>query len=337
MRQAAGRGLQTRPIASAGGHCQAVDKPGAYDCSGRAPCRGRGPVLRPEVSEQVTQNEQKAAQQYQQEAHRASLAGEFRVGFASYLPVRPLIYGLDGVENVDLVRAPPSHLKRLLAGGEIDAALLPVTDLPCFGHRLTVLPAGCFAASGPTLLTKVFSQVKPEEVSVLWADSGSRSSVALVQVVWWNLYHRRMSIIPFDPSSGKAPPDAQAVLLIGDRVVTDPPLGFERHFDPVAMWHEMTGLPFVWTVWATTRQKHLAELYQLLLEAKQQGQANLVNIASEYGPAYGWPADLAVRCLARDMQYDFTEAHREGVEEFLELAAEQGLVEYSSPLRYYTP
>lgn len=255
----------------------------------------------------------------------------------SYLPARPLIYGLDGSQDVDLVRAPPARLKRLLAGGEVDAALLPTIDLPCFGQRLTVMPAGCLAGTGPTLLVKIFSQVKPENMSVLWSDSDSHATVALVQVVWANVYHRRLSVIPFDPSIGKAPPDADAAMLIGDKVVTDPPLGFDRHIDPVAMWYEMTGLPFVGAVWTTVCHKHLDELYAVLLEARQRGQQNLVEIATEYGPGYGWPADLAIRCLTQELQFEFTSAHREGMEEFLDLAAEGGLIDSPGPLNYYCP
>ena len=73
----------------------------------------------------------------------------------------------------------------------------------------------------------------------------------LVQVLWAGLYHRRLSVIPFDASRDRPPADAQAVLLIGDKVVTQPPMGFDWQFDPAAMWYEMAGLPFVFGVWCT--------------------------------------------------------------------------------------
>jgi chorismate dehydratase len=261
----------------------------------------------------------------------------FRFGVFPYLVARPLIYGLDGVDYLDLLRVPPSRLKRLLAGGDVDVALMPTVDLPAFGKRLTVLTAGCLAGAGPTLMAKIYSQTSPEQMNVLWADSNSHSFLVLVQALWMSRYRRRLSVVPFDSSAGRAPPDAQAVLLIGDRVVTDPPLGFERHFDPVAMWHEMTGLPFVAKIWATTRQNHVDELYEMLTGARQRGQENLAAIARDFGPAYGWPGDLALRCLTREVQYSFTEAHREGLEEFLDLAAQQGLTGPGEPLQYYKP
>jgi len=288
------------------------------------------------MSGQLSQPERQSTEA-ERKAQTGSHSKRYRLGVVTYLPARALVYGLEASPGIELVRVAPARLKRLLAGGELDVALLPATDLPCFGERLTVLSAGCLAGSGPTLLAKIFSQVKPEDMSVLWADSGSRSSVALAQVVWSSLYHKRLSIVPFDPVGGSPPPDAEAVLLVGDKVVAEPPIRFERHYDPVAMWYEMTGLPFVGVVWATTRDKHCKELYEMLLSARQQGQRNLIQIATECGPAYGWPADLAVRCMTRDMQFEFTDAHREGMEEFLELAAELKLIEFPRPLRYYPP
>jgi len=274
-----------------------------------------------------------AGAQEQGQQHRPG--GRYRAGTVSFLPVRPLIHGLDNSPEVDLVRAAPSRLKCMLAGGEVDVAFLPVIDLPCFGPRLIVLTAGCVATSGPTMLAKIFCQVQADAINVVWADSGSRSAATLVQVLWASLYHRRISFIPFDPATDHPPVDAEAVLLIGDRVVTDPPLGQDRQLDPAAMWHEMTGLPFVFGVWATTRQRYCEQLYHIFLNARQQGQQHLAEIAAAYAPAYGWPVDLAERCLTDDVELAFTSAHRESIDDFLEMATECKLIESPGDINYY--
>ncbi len=261
----------------------------------------------------------------------------YRAGTVPFLIGRPLIHDLDSSDQIELVRAAPSLLKGMLAGGELDAAILPASDLPCFGPKLTLLPAGCIAAAGPTLVARIFAQVKADSLTVLWADNASRSAVVLVQVLWAYLYRRRISIIPFDASRDRAPNDAEAVLLVGDRVVTEPPIGFDWQFDPSAIWYEMTGLPFVFAVWATMRDSECPGLYRLLLAARQAGQRHLEQIASQYGPAYGWPVDLAVRCLSEEVQFEFGEEQREGLEEFLQLAAECELIQQPQPLQYYAP
>jgi len=238
---------------------------------------------------------------------------------------------------MELVHTLPSKLRLMLIRGQLDAAILPSSDLPCFGSQLTVLPAGCLAARGGSLLAKVFSQVPPEDLTVLWADAGSRSVAVLVQLLWAHLYRRRISLIPFDASRDRLPADAEAALIIGDRVVIDPPIGFERQLDPVAMCHEMTGLPFVFAIWGTLHEGLCEALYLALAAARAEGEKHLQQIAADLAPAYGWPVDLAVRCMTEELVYEFTDDHREGLEEFLELACEHELVEPTCPLRYYAP
>lgn len=261
----------------------------------------------------------------------------FRLGNTPYLTARPLVYGLDALPNTEVIRGAPSDLRRMLIGGEVDAAVLPSTDLPSFGERLSVLPVGCLAASGPTLMAKIFSQVRPEKLTLLWADRQSHSTAALVGVLWHQLYHRNLSIIPYDPRHDRLPRDAESALLIGDQVVVNPPMGYDWHIDPVVMWHEMTGLPFVFGVWATVRDDLRDGLYACLRDARRDGQKHLRDIAEQYAPAYHWPVDLALRCLDKEMQYEFTDACREGLNEFLELAAEAGLVDSPDPPVYYKP
>ncbi len=264
-------------------------------------------------------------------------AKRYRCGSVSYLIGRPLIYGLDSSHDVELVRGAPPHLRRLLANGELDAALVPSSDLTCFGDRLIILPAGCISSAGATLATRIFSQVKPEDLGVLWADSGARSAITLVQLLWAVQFHRRISIIPFNPTRDSPPHDAEAVLVIGDRVVAEPPIGYDWQLDPTAMWYEMTALPFVFAVWATLRPGDCGELYRLLVEARETGVRCREQIAAECARSYGWPVDLATRALTTEMQFEFTDAHREGLEEFIEMGAEYGLIERTGPLHYYHP
>ena len=47
---------------------------------------------------------------------------------------------------------------------------------------------------------------------------------------------------------------AEAVLLIGDKVVTDPAIGYDYQIDLGAMWYEMTGLPFVFAAWVLSKE-----------------------------------------------------------------------------------
>lgn len=265
---------------------------------------------------------------------RRGRPGPHRIAAVPYLNARPLIWGLDENAEVDLLRAVPAKLRQKLASGEAEAALLPTIDLQRFDRSPTVVPAGCIASAGPTLTVRVFSQVPPQKIAVVWADGESRTSVALARVLWATLFDRALRIIPFDASSRPAEPDAEAVLLIGDKVVTDPPIGCDYQIDLGAMWYEMTALPFVFAVWAAQCPADCDALYALLDAARRGGQQRLEQIAREHGPAYGWPEDLALTYLTRYLQFEFTEAHREGMEEFFDRARDCGVLEAVRTLNY---
>ena len=256
------------------------------------------------------------------------------IAAAGYLNARPLIEGLDNTPRVQVLRDVPSRLRAKLAGGQAEVALLPSIDLQTIPSGLTVLRAGCVASMGTTLTVRIFSQVPPSEISVLWADTDSHTSVALARVLWAQMYNRRLRIIPHDPEQGHPPDDAEAVLLIGDKVVTDPPIGRNYQIDLGAKWFEMTGLPFVFAIWAAPRSADTRVMSLLLDEARRLGQQRLTEIALEHGPVYGWPTDMAVRYLTECLQFEFTDACREGMEEFFDRAGDCGVLDRVHPLEY---
>ncbi len=261
----------------------------------------------------------------------------FRIASPAYLCVRPLVAGLDQNRSVDFIRAVPAQLNMKLASGEAQVALLPTIGIERFGRPLVVLPAGCVSAMGRSLTTRIFSRVPTNKLRTLWVDIESRSAVAYAQIIWAHAFHRRLNIIPFDPNLGEPPPDAEAALLVGDRVVARPPLGFDWQIDLGALWYEITGLPIVFGVWVTTEDIACKEIYQILLSARLKGQQELENIAREYGPSYGWPTDLAVRYLTEEMKYEFTDAHREALDEYFAMAEEFGIIDQYKPIRYFKP
>jgi chorismate dehydratase len=263
--------------------------------------------------------------------------GHQRIGAVSYLNTRPLLEGMDDQPQLEVTRAVPSDLREMLTGDQVDAALLPAIDLQRSNGDLTVLPAGCIGCAGSVLTVRIFSQVRPHKIETLWVDLDSHTSVALAQVIWHYQFKRRLNIIPFSPGACDIAEDAQAVLMIGDKVVTQPPIGFDFQFDLGRLWFEMTGLPFVFAVWAANEGADHEELYQVLSAARRSGQGNLDEIARKYAPMHNWPQDIAQKYLGQCLNFDFTPAHREGMEEFFAMAADIGVIPQLRKVQYYTP
>jgi len=158
---------------------------------------------------------------------RRELLTRLRLGSVSFLNGKPLIYGLDAEPRVSLALDVPSRLADLLGTNAVDVALLPVIDyqrLP--GLRL--IASGGIASDGPTLTVRIFSKVPIERIETLACDPDSHTSVALAAVIMAERYGRR----PKQIDLGQPGLDADTPrLLIGDKVITQEPRGFEYQMD----------------------------------------------------------------------------------------------------------
>ena len=101
-----------------------------------------------------------------------------------------------------------------------------------------------------TLTVRVYSRRPPQQMTTLQVDGDSHTSVVLAQVLWNELYGTGIQVEPLSPG---APSDAEAILLIGDKVVTQRPPGFDFEIDLGGAWRSLTDLPFVFAVWCKPR------------------------------------------------------------------------------------
>jgi chorismate dehydratase len=258
----------------------------------------------------------------------------FRLGVVSFLNARPLIADLDAHPRVQLAFDVPAALPARLEQGDVDAALVPVIDVLRGRGRYRVLSDACIGCDGETMTVRVFSRVPAERVRTLSVDTDSHSSVALARVLWRARYGYDLTLQPCDPRSASLA-DAEAVLLIGDKVMDPRRARFEYDLDLGDAWRQHTGLPFVFAVWAmrsvgppwpTGRAERTssageapaatapsAELSELLRGARDRGVKRAAEIANTFAPRHGWPLAAAERYLTRCMQYRLDARSVEGV------------------------
>lgn len=265
-----------------------------------------------------------------------------RLGVVSFLNSRPLIDGLEADGRVQLSFAVPAELPGRLDGGAVDVALIPTVDVLRSGGRYRVVSDGCIGCDGETMTVRVFSQVPPDRVRTLWTDTDSHTSVALVRVLWRELYGRDLELRSLDVRATELA-GHEAVLLIGDKVV-DPGRGsYAYEVDLGGAWRQHTGLPFVFAMWAycspvaadprVGRSIFTADTAvppaawsALLSEARDRGVARAAEIAQRDGPAHGWPVALAERYLTRCLKYKLDARSVEGVNLFARLCAAADVV-----------
>ena len=248
-----------------------------------------------------------------------------RIGSVSFLNAKPLIYGLEEADQLELHLDIPSRLLDGLLEARFDVALLPVIDyqrLP--GLRL--LTSGGIGSDGPTLTVRIFSPVPIEQITTLACDTDSHTSVALARI----LLAERFGIRPeFVALSGTQTDPRSARLLIGDKVVCEEPAGLSHQLDLGQAWKEQTGLPFVFAAWMARGGIELGDLAQRLERAKREGRAQIESIITRHAVPRGWPAATAREYLTERLQYDIGPAHLAAIRLFHQLAFQHGLIAHA--------
>ncbi|QDU33676.1 Chorismate dehydratase [Poriferisphaera corsica] len=255
-----------------------------------------------------------------------------RVGCVSYLNSKPLIEGLEDITGVGVSYRVPADLIEELEEDKVDIALCPVIDYFRSQEDLVMVPSSGIGCAGQTLTVRLFSRVPIPEITEVYADTESHTSVALLKVILQKTFHIKPKLVSYiakdRKADGKDAIDPEAMLLIGDKVVNDAPCGcaYKHQLDLGQAWWEMTGKPFVFALWMTKKNKSLGQLPLILSEIQIKNSGRIKELAEKYAEPHGWPMDWAERYLGEILKYPIGQKELEGIKMFAEYAHELGLI-----------
>src|SRR5215212_2441841 len=224
-----------RRLAVNGGHAAA-----------EAPCCGG---VRVWVSIEPASN----GEDLKRDAERDSVvSGAPRVAASSYLNTAPLVWSFARGRRrgeVELVTdTAPARCADMLARGQVEAALVPVIEYQRLPET-AVVPGVCVGARREVHSVVLVTRGKDlEEVGSVALSIESRTSAALVEVIFREFVGRVPKLEPFVPTLEEMLREHDAALVIGDPAMTFRREGL-RVYDMAALWREFTGLGFVFAMW----------------------------------------------------------------------------------------
>ena len=264
-----------------------------------------------------------------------------RLGAVSFVNTLPLIDGLENLADLELHYGVPSTLLDTLLDDEVDLALCSSIDYQRSRTPLVIVPCGLLGCDGPTLTVRLYCTGPIDRVTEVHCDTDSHTSVALLQILLRELHGIAPELVAFDarPRGPHDPPRdwPPALLLIGDKVVTDSPPSarYPHQLDLGAAWVELTGLPFVFALWLARRDADpavVAVAANVLDRQRRYNTERLDLIIERKARPRGWPVALAASYLKGKLAFEFTDARRRGLELFFDKACEHGLVDGRRPL-----
>ena len=127
--------------------------------------------------------------------------------------------------------------------------------------------------------------------------------------------------------------ECDAALMIGDpAMATDFP-GLDV-YDLADQWRAMTGLPFVFAIWAVRREAVTPDLAAAFQASAAYAMEHLEEIVREESARTGLTAALVHSYLTENIDFNLDERNLAGLRRFFALAQEMGLIGEARPLDF---
>ncbi|MGA7462635.1 MAG: menaquinone biosynthesis protein [Candidatus Korobacteraceae bacterium] len=269
-----------------------------------------------------------------------------RISAISFLNTAPLMWDFehgDAGRDFQIEYTIPSACAAALAANQADIGIIPAftyAQIP----DLVILPNIAIAAKGPVRSILLVGKKPIEEMRTVAVDTSSRTSVALLQVLFTKFLGGARELKPHPPKLDEMLRDHDAALLIGDAALQVPLDAGYHLYDLAQIWRERTGQPFVFAFWAVrldalNRQAKDACLTKVFQQSRDHGlePQNLDVIAKEWSPKLDLSEDDIRSYLTENIHYYLDRENHAGLKLFLQYSQEIGLIPTVPDLRFLGP
>lgn len=268
-----------------------------------------------------------------------------RLGRISYLNVLPIYYAMEslfGVNGFQLVRGTPAELNAAMRRGEMDLGSISAMEYGRNCQDYLLLPDLSISSRGPVGSVLLFSRVPFEELTGrrVRVSAASASGAALVKVLMARLFHVK-PCYEAGPLAKRPMAEVDAAMAIGDEALCmkqAQAMPFE--LDLGAAWQELTGLPFVFGVWAVRRSFAESQpeatfaLHRLLVRSKTWGLGALPELSRLAAASFKMTPEQ-VLAYFHQLDYALGPEHERGLRTFFHYLCEQGELPAEPRLAYF--
>lgn len=240
-----------------------------------------------------------------------------------------------------LVEGIPSELNRALAEGKIDVSPSSSIEYATYPGKYRILPGLSITSRTRVMSILLESRVPLDQLDkkAVALTTASATSVVLLRVILELFCGVNPDFMLYEQGVDDPYDRADAVLTIGDLALqrsVSP--RFSHAYDLGELWHQKTGLPFVFALWQVNYRKalepDLRRLSDVLLASKQYGLARFRELADENAARFNIPADTLFQywnCFS----YDFGPEEQKGLLAYYGYAAELGAIDAVPELRIW--
>ena len=252
-----------------------------------------------------------------------------RLAASSYLNTAPLIwsfiYGSMKTSVELLTDSAPAVCGDMLASGKAEIALVPVIDYQKI-HDILAFPDVCVGSRSRVRSVVLATRCRDlKDVRTIALDTSSHTSSVLIQIIF-------REFLGIEPVCKPSLPDLTGMLETSDAalIIGDPAMVFSRDgvrvHDLAGLWHEFTGLGFVFAMWMA-RESAVERVRSVdLAGARDEGLAHIEDIVANYHPKLGLPEEELRSYLLDNITFTLDEDLHKGLNLYFNLASKHGYI-----------
>jgi chorismate dehydratase len=263
-----------------------------------------------------------------------------KIGRIPYINCYPVYGAIDrGHVHLDaeLVDGVPTDLNRKMASGELDISVVSAVEYARDSGRYLLLPDLAISCDGPVRSVMLFSKRPASDLNSrnVIVSRSSMTSVALLELLFENVWHSRPNFVPGDAEVRDvvvdSSTDAEGRLVIGDAALVLGSNHRQRYpyaYDLGQAWKEWTGQPFVFAVWVAQRStdvKAALVAHAGLIASRNWGLDHLSQLATQANEVTGVELKTCADYLS-GLDYGLSYPHLAGLTEFYRRLFERGRI-----------
>jgi len=226
----------------------------------------------------------------------------------------------------------PSQCADNLATRRADVGLISSIEYQRIGD-LVIAPDVCIAARNEVRSVLILTKKPLADVQTVALDRFSRSSVALLKILFNRRFGRIPHFVSMTPDPASMLNQADAALIIGDAALALQPSDYQK-IDLAGEWFSETGLPFVFAFWAMHDHVDMASAAAMVRQARDYGLPRIKDRMPDIQKRWPFPEEEIVTYFRENIHYDLGQEERESLTLFFRYAYETSLIPEPQPLRF---
>jgi chorismate dehydratase len=260
-----------------------------------------------------------------------------KFGIHDFLNASPLLFPLKERGHdmgFQIITDSPAVLADRLKLGNLDLAMIPSVEYFKLADRYRLISDACITSRGK-VQTVLFLAKKPiREISSIAADIRSRTSVALLRILF--SFNSELSIHPYEPNPELMLTDHSAALIIGDSAFKLGNIGSDvTVYDLSEEWFRQTGKTFVHAVLVAQENISLGKAQKNFIKrAKLEGCKRIKEIISGYKNLPKVDVSVLEDYLENKIKYDLDDEAIDGLTHFSNLCYLHGITSKEISIKF---